>query len=80
MLLGAREEVEKVRVYYDNHRHLGLGKIAFRSVAVATRCAIQLDGVRHACGFTLSLLFLSPSQKNGTELNCLCGDRHSQNS
>jgi len=42
---GARDELDKIRVYYDGARHLGLGKIAFRSVAVATRCADELDGV-----------------------------------
>lgn len=42
---GARDELEKVRVYYDNNRHLGLGKIAFRSVAVATRAQATLGMV-----------------------------------
>lgn len=42
---GAREEIEKVKVYYDRNRHLGLGKIAFASVQIAQKCAKELNNV-----------------------------------
>ena len=42
---GAREEIEKVKVYYDKNRHLGLGKIAFSSVQIAQKCARELNEI-----------------------------------
>lgn len=42
---GAREEIEKVKVYYDKNRHLGLGKIAFASVQIAQKCARELNEI-----------------------------------
>ena len=44
---GSKEphEIEKIRVYSHEKRHLGLGKVTFRTVQLAKLCATELDGV-----------------------------------
>ena len=44
---GSREphEIEKIRVYSHEKRHLGLGKVTFRSIHMAKLCARVLNGV-----------------------------------
>ena len=42
---GAREDIEKVKVYFDHNKHLGLAKIAFSTVAIAQKCATELNNV-----------------------------------
>ena len=42
---GARDDLEKVKVYFDQNRHLGLAKIAFSTVAIAQKCAKELNNV-----------------------------------
>jgi hypothetical protein len=38
-------EIEKIRVYWHENRHLGLGKVTFRAVQLAKLCANEMDGV-----------------------------------
>ena len=46
-IYGAKEptEIEKIRVYWHDKRHLGLGKASFRTIQMAKLCAKELDGV-----------------------------------